>query len=135
MDVYQPDPSVDTVEEIAPLILFGVTGTFFPAYANSGFTGERNDSAVVEIATRFATMGYVVAVVQYRRGWIPTGSEIASAKNYSCKLLTEGSRICVMPPVTFRWSVEEDYQPIMEIDIDRIAAGGTGTGVDMSPMG
>ena len=39
MDVYQPDPSVDTLEE-RPLILFAVTGTFFPAYANSGFTGK-----------------------------------------------------------------------------------------------
>ena len=125
MDVYQPDPSVDTLEE-RPLILFGVTGTFFPAYANSGFTGERNDSAVVEIATRFATMGYVVAVVQYRRGWIPTSTEILAQRTI-LQAAYRGVQDVRNAVRYFRWSADQDSNRF-GIDVDRIAAGGTGTG-------
>ncbi len=125
MDVYQPDPSVDTLEE-RPLILFAVTGTFFPAYANSGFTGERNDSAVVEIANRLTTMGYVVAVVQYRRGWNPLGSE-AEAQKTILQAAYRGIQDLRNAVRYFRWSSAMDSNRY-KVDVGRIAVGGTGTG-------
>ena len=125
MDVYQPDPSVDTLEE-RPLILFAITGTFFPAYANSGFTGERTDSAVVEIARRFTTMGYVVAVVQYRRGWIPTATEILAQKTI-LQAAYRGILDLRNAVRYFRWSADQDSNRY-KVDVERIAVGGTGTG-------
>jgi len=125
MNVYEPDPAVDTLSE-RPLILFGVTGNFLPKIVNSGFTGERDDSAVVEIARRFTELGYVVAVVQYRRGWNPLGSETEAQKT----ILQAAYRgIQDMRNVVrfFRWSVDQDGNPY-GVDVDRIAVGGTGTG-------
>jgi acetyl esterase/lipase len=66
MDVYEP--TGDTLVK-RPLIVFLHTGSFLPAIFNGSPTGSRNDSATVEICTRFARRGYVVANVDYRIGW------------------------------------------------------------------
>ncbi|MEM6630113.1 MAG: T9SS type A sorting domain-containing protein [Bacteroidota bacterium] len=129
MDIYEPNAEVDTLEN-RPLILFAVTGTFFPAYANAGFTGERNDSAVVEIAKRFTEMGYVVAVTQYRRGWNPTSTEI-EAQRTILQAAYRGIQDLRNAVRFFRWSVEEN-ENLYGVDIDKIAVGGTGTGAYVS---
>ncbi|MCB0852572.1 MAG: hypothetical protein KDD63_10130, partial [Bacteroidetes bacterium] len=77
MDVYEP--AGDTATD-RPVLLFGITGTFFQSYVNGGFTGERNDTVCVNFAKRMAKKGYVVAVVQYRRGWLAGASALAQQK-------------------------------------------------------
>ncbi|MCS7037946.1 MAG: T9SS type A sorting domain-containing protein [Saprospiraceae bacterium] len=75
MDVYEPEG--DTLAQ-RPLVLYFHTGNFLPwinpvtgLSVNQSCGGTRNDPAAVEICTRLAQMGYVVASVSYRLGWRP----------------------------------------------------------------
>src|SRR5690606_29502488 len=70
-------------ETARPLVLYFHTGNFLPFRNpanpsqlgfNNSCGGERTDSAAVEICTRLAKMGYVVASVDYRLGWNPLAS-------------------------------------------------------------
>ena len=68
MDVYAPTGDTETNR---PLIIYLHTGNFLPTYVNGGATGDRDDNCAVEICSRFARMGYVVASIDYRLGWNP----------------------------------------------------------------
>ncbi|MCB0689292.1 MAG: hypothetical protein KDC53_22295, partial [Saprospiraceae bacterium] len=68
MDVYQP--AGDTAEA-RPLAIVLHTGNFLPIQTNGGVTGEKTDSAVVEVCMRLARMGYVAVSADYRLGWNP----------------------------------------------------------------
>lgn len=75
MDVYEPVG--DSLPE-RPLVLYIHTGSFLPlvvngvpVYANGGCTGDRTDSATVEMANQFAMRGYTAVVMTYRVGWNP----------------------------------------------------------------
>jgi len=68
MDVYSPTGDTETNR---PLIIYLHTGNFLPQYLNGGATGNKDDYAAVEICSRFARMGYVVASIDYRLGWNP----------------------------------------------------------------
>lgn len=69
MDMYTP-PLSDTENSRAVVILVH-GGVFLPRYINSSVTGDKSDSAMQEIATRWAMKGYVVVVPNYRLGWNP----------------------------------------------------------------
>lgn len=127
MDVYEP--MGDTVSN-RPVIIYAITGTFFPALVNRGFTGERSDPGVVSFATRMAKRGYVVGVVQYRRGWNPAGAEL-EAQRTILQAAYRGIQDVRNAVRYFRFSEAEDGNPF-GIDPDRIAVGGTGTGAYMS---
>ena len=123
MDVYTP--SSDTVSE-RPLLLFGITGTFFPAYVNGGFVGERSDTSNIRFATEMAKKGYVVAVVQYRRGWLAGASAILQQKT----ILHAAYRgIQDMRTAVRYFKANSDF---WGIDTTRIGVGGQGTGAYMS---
>jgi len=72
MDVYTP--TGDNVTS-RPLVIYLHTGSFLPYPLNGTCTGSRKDSAVVEMCTRFAKKGYVVAAISYRLGWNPVSSD------------------------------------------------------------
>src|SRR5688572_12417052 len=74
LDVYEPANDVSVAQR--PLIIFMHTGSYLPRYINGTPTGSRNDSATVEICTRLAKRGYVVANMDYRIGWNPAGSNV-----------------------------------------------------------
>lgn len=59
MDVYTPDGDSETQRA---LVIYWHTGDFLPNPQNGSTLGTRTDSCVVEVATRLAKMGYVVAV-------------------------------------------------------------------------
>ena len=67
-DIYEPagDTEVDR-----PLIIYIHTGNFLPQYLNGSAVGTKNDSCAVELCSRYAKMGYVVASIDYRAGWNP----------------------------------------------------------------
>ena len=67
-DIYEPagDTEVDR-----PLIIYIHTGNFLPQYLNGSAVGTKTDSVAVELCTRYAKMGYVVASIDYRAGWNP----------------------------------------------------------------
>ena len=123
MDVYEP--AGDTVTD-RPLLLFAITGTFFPAIVNGGFTGERNDYFNVRFATEMAKKGYVVAVVQYRRGWNAVGSVIEQQSTIlqAAYRGIQDMRTCVR---FFRMTADAMGNPY-GIDPENIALGGNGTG-------
>ena len=67
-DIYEPagDTEVDR-----PLLIYIHTGNFLPQYLNGSAVGAKNDSCAVELCSRYAKMGYVVASIDYRLGWNP----------------------------------------------------------------
>ena len=67
-DIYEPAGDTETDR---PLIIYIHTGNFLPQYLNSSAVGSKNDSCAVELCSRYAKMGYVVASIDYRLGWNP----------------------------------------------------------------
>lgn len=67
-DFYEPEGDTKTER---PLVIYLHTGNFLPHPQNQSPSGTIRDSVEVEIATRLAKMGYVVAVADYRLGWNP----------------------------------------------------------------
>ena len=73
MDVYLP-PETDT-ETARPVFLYLHTGNFLPPLFNGGITGDKIDSAAVNICKQMAKRGYVAASVNYRLGWNPLSTD------------------------------------------------------------
>ena len=67
-DVYSPKGDTETKR---PLVIYFHTGNFLPFPQNTSASGTRKDSVCVDIARKFAKMGYVAASVDYRLGWNP----------------------------------------------------------------
>lgn len=67
-DVYTPTGDTETER---PLVIYAHTGNFLPHPQNQSPSGTKTDSTAVEICTRLAKMGYVVANIDYRLGWNP----------------------------------------------------------------
>jgi len=124
MDIYEPAGDTETER---PLILYFHTGNFLPQFLNGSPLGTRTDSAAVEICSRFARMGYVVASVDYRLGWNPLAS---TQQERSIQLIqaayrgVQDSRTAVR---YFRMTAAEEGNP-WGIDESRIAMFGEGTG-------
>jgi hypothetical protein len=119
-------PTGDTVKK-RPLIIYVHTGNFFPFPLNGSCGGTMTDSSNVEFATRLAKMGYVVAVINYRQGWLPTDPR-EPIRRFS---LINGAYRGVQDMSTyvryFRRSVAELNNP-HGIDPDKITLWGQGTG-------
>ena len=74
MDIYQPDPNVDT-ETQRPVIIYLHTGSFLPEGIASPMGGKA-DSAAVEFCRRFARRGYVAVSADYRTGWLADNTDL-----------------------------------------------------------
>ncbi len=124
MDIYTPTGDVETSR---PLILYFGTGNFLPNPQNGGVTGTKNDSINVELCTRLAKMGYVVANVRYRLGWNPISTDldvrISTLINAAYRGIQD-SRACAR---FFRKSVVEADNPY-GICPEKITVWGEGTG-------
>jgi hypothetical protein len=122
MDVYTPAGDVETSR---PLMIYLHSGNFLPASYTTG--GTRKDSATVEICTRFAQMGYVVASCDYRLGWNP----IAETQDERVTTLINAAYRGVQDVRTavryFRKSYQDAGNPY-GIDTSRIVVTGQGTG-------
>jgi Secretion system C-terminal sorting domain/Carboxylesterase family len=124
MQVYAP---VGDVETSRPMIIFLHTGNFFPFPQNSICGGALNDSSNVEIATRLAKMGYVVAVADYRLGWAPFHPQELVRRFFLVNAIYRGIqdvRSCIR---FFRQNVAEQGNTF-GIDPDKIVVWGQGTG-------
>jgi len=72
MDVYEPDPAIDDVEE-RPVILYIHTGNFLPPPTNGSPTGTKTDSLAIVTCREYAKRGFVAISMEYRLGWNPLG--------------------------------------------------------------
>lgn len=124
MDVYTPDGDTETQR---PLIIYWHTGIFLPNPQNGFTTGTRTDSCAVEMATRLAKMGYVVAVPDYRLGWNPTSSDNDVLKGGLINAAYRGiqdARNCIR---YFRHTIATEANPYGICD-EKITMWGEGTG-------
>jgi hypothetical protein len=65
-DVYTP---VGSSVSNRPTVIIAHTGSFLPVLTNRQATGNKDDSAVVEMCTRLAKRGFNAVAVNYRLGW------------------------------------------------------------------
>jgi hypothetical protein len=70
MDVYEPDPAVDTVTN-RPVVVVVHGGDGLPRLANNACWGDKIDSVTVSTAMKLAKMGFVAVAPNYRLGWNP----------------------------------------------------------------
>jgi hypothetical protein len=119
-------PAGDTETE-RPLIIYLHTGNFFPYPANGSCSGTIRDSSIVEIATRLAKMGYVVASVNYRQGWNPFDQNELIKRFFLINAVYRGLQDVNTYVRYFRRSVVEFGNP-HGIDPERITVWGEGTG-------
>lgn len=133
LDIYQPEGDTETAR---PLVLYFHTGNFLPFRNpqnpnelgfNGSCGGERSDSSVVEICTRLAKMGYVVAAVTYRLGWNPLAPSDVLRRYGIINAAYRGIQDARTAIRFFRKSVAEDSNPY-GIDPDKIVVWGQGTG-------
>ena len=124
MDIYAPAGDTETDR---PLLINLHTGNFLPQITNGNVNGERVDSVNVEIAMRFARMGYVVANIDYRLGWNPLDPEIDGRISGLINAAYRGIQDSRTAVRFFRRSVAEEENPY-GICPDRIAMLGNGTG-------
>lgn len=119
-------PKGDTKTD-RPLVIYIHTGNFFPFPANGSCSGTLQDSSNVEIATRLAKMGYVVAVVNYRQGWNPFDQNELIRRYFLINAAYRGVQDMNTYVRYFRRSVAEFGNP-HGIDAEKITMWGQGTG-------
>lgn len=124
LDLYEPTGDTETDR---PLLLMFHGGNFLPQYVNNGAIGTKDDSVMVEMCTRYAKMGYVVASVDYRLGWNPTAATQSERTLQLIQAAYRGVQDSRTAVRFFRKSVAEEANPY-GIDPDKIALGGDGTG-------
>ena len=114
-----------------PVMIINGTGSYLPQFVGGGVLGTIKDSVLVETARRFARMGYVAIVADYRQGWIPTafGSPGADDQRIGSLLIAAYKGIQDFRALAryLRRTVAEEDNPL-GIDPDRIALMGYGTG-------
>jgi len=124
MDVYSPSGDTETSR---PVILYFHTGNFLPTPQNGSPSGTKTDLNVVEMCTRLARMGYVVASCDYRLGWNPVATTQEERVNTLINAAYRGVQDCRTAIRYFRKSEAENANPY-GIDPSRICVWGQGTG-------
>lgn len=124
MDIYEP---VGDTETSRPVVLYFHTGNFLPHPQNGGTGGLRTDSSAVEICSRLAKMGYVVASCDYRLGWNPQSQDQDVRVNTLINAAYRGVQDCRTAIRFFRKTAAEDGNPY-GIDPNRVVVWGQGTG-------
>lgn len=105
MDIYEP---IGEYSEKRPLLVFIHGGAFF--------TGDKAIEPIVRICRHFASLGYVVASINYRLGFRPTPTSIVEA-GFSAYLDTDAA---------IRYLLY--YKDVYRIDPSNIFVGGSSSG-------
>lgn len=122
--MYQPSGDTETAR---PLVLYIHTGNFFPFPQNGSCGGTITDSTAVEICTRLAKMGYAVASIDYRQGWLPTHPEELVRRFSLINAAYRGVQDVNTFIRFFRMTAEDQGNPF-SIDPEKIVVWGQGTG-------
>jgi len=124
LDVYEPTGDAATER---PLVIYMHSGNFLPKAANMTPVGTRNDSCIVEICTRLAKMGYVVANIEYRQGWNPIAATQAERVNTLINAAYRGIQDLRTAVRYFKMNAVVNGNPF-GVDTSKIVAWGQGTG-------
>lgn len=124
LDLYTPAGDTETDR---PLIVYLHTGSFLPRYINGLPTGDKTDSATVEMCTRFAKKGYVVAAVAYRTGWNPASPSEETRKQTIIQAVYRSMQDAKTAVRFMRKSIAEEGNPY-GISNEKIVVGGQGSG-------
>jgi acetyl esterase/lipase len=119
-DIYTPTGDSVTAR---PVVIIAPTGSFLPAIVNKQATGNKDDSAIVELCNRFAKKGYVAVAINYRLGWNAASTVAEDATEQLLKATYRGiqdMRNCIR----FLRTEAATYG----IDTAKIIVGGQGTG-------
>ncbi len=123
-DIYEP--AGDT-ESDRPLMIYIHTGNFLPQYLNGSAVGTKSDSVAVELCSRYAKMGYVVASIDYRLGWNPLAATQSERTYQLINAAYRGVQDARTAVRFFRKSEAEGGDPY-GIDPAKIGYLGEGTG-------
>ena len=123
-DIYKPAGDTETER---PLVIYCHTGNFLPYPENGSASGTKTDSTVVEICTRLAKMGYVVASIDYRLGWNPLDTTQEGRTATLINAAYRGVQDARTAIRYFRKTVAEFGNP-HGIDPSKIVLFGQGTG-------
>lgn len=124
LDIYEP--AGDTAS-IRPLIIYLHTGNFLPFPQNQTPSGTRSDLHVVDMCTRLAKQGYVVASCDYRLGWVPASQDQDIRNNTLINAIYRGMQDARTAARFFRKLVVESANPY-RIDANKIVIAGEGAG-------
>jgi len=124
MDVYEPEGDTETNR---PFVVYFHTGNFLPFPQNQSPSGLRTDSVAVEICSRLARMGYVVASCDYRLGWNPVAPTQDERVFTLINAAYRGVQDCRTALRYFRMTEAEQDNPF-GIDPDAAVVWGQGTG-------
>ena len=125
--VYQVYSPADDTETERPLVLYLHTGNFFPFPLNGACGGTLTDSTNVAIATQLASMGYVVALADYRVGWAPTHPQELVRRYTLINGAYRGAQDVNTFIRYFKRSIQEEGNRF-GIDGNKITVWGQGTG-------
>ncbi|MGB1348531.1 MAG: hypothetical protein ACPH1A_03100 [Flavobacteriales bacterium] len=123
-DIYEPAGDTETDR---PLMIYIHTGNFLPQYLNGSAVGTKSDSVAVELCSRYAKMGYVVASIDYRLGWNPLAATQSERTYQLINAAYRGVQDARTAVRFFRKSEAEDGDPY-GIDPTKIGYLGEGTG-------
>lgn len=124
MDVYEP---LGDTETNRPIVLFVHGGNYLPPIISGQCNGSKADNAAVEICTRLAKMGYVVASIDYRLGWNPLANDFEERISSLLIANYRGVQDVRTALRYFRMTEAEEGNP-WGIDPTRAIVWGDGTG-------
>jgi hypothetical protein len=126
MNVYEPDPNVDTLSN-RPVVIYIHTGNFLPPILNGSPNGSINDSSAAEICRQYAKRGFVVLAPSYRLGWLPTALDAEVRRSTLLQAVYRGIQD-IKTTVRFIRKNAAENGNTYKIDPDRIVLYGDGTG-------
>ncbi len=124
LDVYEPTGDTASTR---PLVLVIPGGFYLPKNQNLNCEGSLRDSAVVEICTRLAKMGYVAAAIDYRLGWNPLSPQQVGRMMTYVQAMYRGIQDSRCAIRFFKKTVAEDVNPF-RVDTSRIVLWGESDG-------
>ena len=127
MDVYTPDG--DTASS-RPVVVVVHHSEFLPTQLNQHCVGSKSDEYVVEICTRLAKYGYVVAAIDHRLGWNPTDWTQEVRTGTYINAMYRAKQDAHNAVRYFRWSA--DNGNAYSIDPNKISIVGEGTGAEIA---
>ncbi len=124
-DIYMPDTAVDQVAS-RPVVIIFHTGSFLPKGLASPM-GDRKDSAVVEMAKRFARRGFVAVSASYRLGWLANSTNLDLRRGTNLMAVynaVQDAKVCVRSVRASKLALGDPYR----VDPSAISLIGAGSG-------